>query len=139
MLLTASWFTQLPDNHVKIGISRGIPRRQPAGYRIFKTLAPGPWFNSVPPDEYYRRYRIEILGPLNPRVIHAQLIDLARGGIPVMCCYERPGGPDWCHRAMAAEWLAEELGHPIPEFGCEHLPQHEHPLMPDQPRQPASP
>jgi hypothetical protein len=31
---------------------------------------------------------------------------------------------------MAAEWLAEALGHPVVEFGFEALPQHRHPLMP---------
>jgi hypothetical protein len=31
---------------------------------------------------------------------------------------------------MAAEWLAEALGHPVVEFGFEVLPQHQHPLMP---------
>src|ERR1017187_9456071 len=46
-ILTASWFTPLPATHIKIGISRGVPRGLPAGHRLFKKLAPGPWFNSV--------------------------------------------------------------------------------------------
>ena len=44
---TASWFTKLPEDHIQIGISRGAPRRMAAGYRLFKTLAPGAWFNSA--------------------------------------------------------------------------------------------
>ena len=60
--------------------------------------------------------------------------------MPVMLCFERPpaqaamisGDGEWCHRAMAAEWLAEALGFVVPEFGFEDLPQHEHPLMPTQ-------
>jgi hypothetical protein len=31
----------------RIGISRGIPRRTPAGYRVFRKLSPGDWFNSA--------------------------------------------------------------------------------------------
>jgi hypothetical protein len=133
---TASWFADLPTGHTKIGISRGVPRRMAAGYRVYKKLAPGPWFNSVGVDEYYHRYQTEILGALDPRVIAAEMIDLARGGIPVMLCYERPGTGQWCHRAMAAEWLAEALGQPVPEVGFEGLPQGDHPLMPPELRRP---
>ena len=129
---TASWFTALPDDHIRIGISRGALRRMTAGYRLYKTLAPGPWFNSVGIDEYYSRYRTEILGPLHPHKVRDDLDRLAAGRIPVLLCYERPGGADWCHRAMATEWLAEALGAAIPEFGYETLSQGEHPLMPPQ-------
>jgi hypothetical protein len=133
---TASWFTAVPPDHIKIGISRGTPRGQPAGYRLYKTLAPGPWFNSVSVEEYYRRYRAEILGPLDrERVVH-DIRRLAGGRIPVLCCYEKPNGRDWCHRAMAAEWLAVHLKRTVPEFDFLTLPQHEHPLMPAQLRRP---
>lgn len=127
---TGSWFGEVPTDHIKIGISRGVPRRMPAGYRVYRKLAPGSWFQSVSAEEYYHRYRTEILAPLDPRVIAAELIDLARGAVPVMVCYEKAGGPDWCHRAMTAEWLAEALGRPIPEVGLETLSQADHPLMP---------
>ena len=129
---TASWFTPLPEDHMRIGISRGTPRRMAAGYRLYKALAPGPWFNSVGVEEYYDRYRAEILGPLDPRKVRDDLARLGLGKTPVLLCYERPGGADWCHRAMAAEWLAEALGMPVPEFGYETVPQGEHPLMPPQ-------
>ena len=129
---TACWFATLPAGHVKIGISRGVPRRMAAGYRVYRTLAPGPWFHSVSAEEYYHLYRTEILAKLDPRVVASELIDLARGGIPVMLCYEKIGPGEWCHRAMAAEWLAEALDRPIPEIGFETLPQHEHPLMPPE-------
>jgi hypothetical protein len=135
-----SWFTKLPDHHKRIGISRGVPRRLPPGYRVYRALAPGPWFNSVGIEEFYHLYRTEILGPLDPRTVADDLTRLAEGLVPVMLCYERPslqssllaGVGDWCHRAMAAEWLAETLGFVVPEVGYEALPQHEHPLMPPQ-------
>ena len=52
---TASWFQPLPPGHVKIGISRSVPRNERPGYRRLRALEPGPWFNSVAPDEYLRR------------------------------------------------------------------------------------
>lgn len=134
---TASWFTMLPADHLKIGISRGVPRKMPAGYRLFRDLAPGPWFNSVGVDEYYHRYRTEILAKLDPKAVAEQLAQMAGNRVPVMVCYERPDdGTAWCHRAMAAEWFAEALGRVVPEFGFETLPQHYHPLMPAPLRRP---
>jgi len=127
---TASWFTKLPADHLMIGISRGVPRGLPAGYRLFRALAPGPWFNSVTEAEYLRRYRTEILDRLDPLETAARLVQLASDRIPVLACYERPDGPKWCHRSVAARWLSEALHEPVPEFGYEHLQQHEHPLQP---------
>jgi Protein of unknown function, DUF488 len=127
---TASWFTDLPEGHTRIGISRGTPHRHQPDYRTYRKLAPGPWFNRVSDEEFYHRYRKEILGPLDPRLVADELFALARGGIPVLLCYEKTGGPVWCHRALAAEWLAEALGHPVPEVGFETLSQHGHPLWP---------
>jgi hypothetical protein len=127
---TSSWFTMLPSDHMRIGISRGQPRGQAAGYRMYRKLAPGPWFNSAGPEEYYHLYKTEILAPLNPQVVLGDLVELSLGKVPVLLCFERPNGRDWCHRAMAADWLSNELGFPVPEFGCEHFDQKNHPLMP---------
>ena len=64
ILKTASWFSVLPPDHIRIGISRGVPRLAIGkGYRLYRKLAPGPWFNHVPLDEYRRRYDAEILAP----------------------------------------------------------------------------
>jgi hypothetical protein len=116
---------------MRIGISRGVPRRGlTAGFRIFRKLAPGPWFNSVGVDEYRRRYFSEILGPLNPQAVAGELLEMAGGRIPVLLCFERPGRGQWCHRALVAQWLAEATGQAVPEFGFETLPQHNHPLLP---------
>jgi hypothetical protein len=134
---TSSWFDEMPAGHVKIGISRGVPRRMAAGYRVFKTLAPGTWFNSVGAEEYDRLYRAEVLDRLDPAKIAKELTDLARGGNPVLVCYERAGRGYWCHRAMAAEWLATALGSPVPELGFENLAQSDHPLTPPELRRTA--
>ena len=125
---TSSWFAKLPPGHQRIGISRGTPRNAGAGYRLYRKLAPGPWFNSVGPDEYYQLYRRDILGRLDPRQVAAELATLAGPDVAVLLCFERPG--QWCHRAMAAEWLHQELGLSVPEVGYEELTQDRHPLMP---------
>ncbi len=129
---TASWFTKLPDDHQRIGISRAAPRGLTPGYRHYRALAPGKWFNTPDPVEYYRLYKSEILGVLDPRRVAADLANLAPGKEPCMLCYEQHGKGQWCHRAMVAEWLAESLGVLVPEYGFELLAQGDHPLMPPQ-------
>ena len=36
---TTGWYTLLPDDHLRIGISRGVPRRFPAGFRYVPEAA----------------------------------------------------------------------------------------------------
>ncbi len=63
-IVTASWSTPLPDDHIRISISRGTPRGMPAGFRRYPRLASGPWCRNGPPaDEWAARYRIEVLDP----------------------------------------------------------------------------
>jgi hypothetical protein len=132
VIKTASWFSVLPADHLMIGISRGIPRRVSPGFRVFRKLAPGPWFNSVSVEEYCQRYQSEILAPLDPHAVADHLIRLADGKVPVLVCFERPNTGTWCHRSLAAAWLAEALGEPVPELGFEDLPQRPHPLRPPE-------
>jgi hypothetical protein len=129
-MYTASWLTPLPADHIRIGISRGTPRRMVAGYRLYRKLQPGPWFNSVGVDEYIRRYQAEVLDPLDPVMVREDLEHLAGGRVPVLCCFERRGGPRWCHRALVAGWFFNKLGLAVPEIGHEHLPHDQHPLRP---------
>lgn len=63
----------------------------------------------------------------HPAAGRRELIDLAGGQEPVLLCYERAGTGQWCHRAMAAEWLAKALGEQVPEVGFETLAQAEQP------------
>jgi hypothetical protein len=60
---TASFFTYFGPG--RISIARYAPRNIPAGYRVYKPLAPGPWFNSVPEDMYRELY-FDQLGHLSP-------------------------------------------------------------------------
>ena len=129
-IMTASWFTDLPSEVVRVSISRGPPRGQ-SGYRKLAFLAPGRWFRSVDETEYIRRYT-EQLSHLDPRYVYHRLIGCADGASRVaMCCFERPDTSDgWCHRALLGSWLAAGIGIKVPEFCYEHLMQEAHPMLP---------
>jgi hypothetical protein len=113
---TASFFTYFGPG--RISIARATPRNTPAGYRIYKPLAPGPWFNSVPEDMYRELY-FDQLGQLNPPGVVAALHALAVGAEPVLLCWEKPPfhSANWCHRRMVAEWFKTTLDLDVPEIG----------------------
>ena len=102
----------------RIVISRSVMRGLPAGYRVFKALAPGPWFNSVSKEEYIDLFNKEILMPLDPVETWERLHDLAGGVEPVLLCYEKPPltEENWCHRTLVADWFQKELGHTVDEL-----------------------
>jgi hypothetical protein len=115
-IYTSSWSTKLPAEIQKIGISRGTPRRYPAGYRRMPELAPGPWFNSVTPAEYHRRFMAQ-LGALDARAVLQKLHDLGAGRDMALLCYEAPHDPKaWCHRGQVSGWLKDELDLDVFEF-----------------------
>lgn len=122
-ILTSSWFTKLPADHVRIGISRGTPRAQRQPYRNYRQLAPGPWFKTcATPQEYVRLYYRQVLCQLDPRGVVASLCTMAGAGIPTLLCWEAPPPNEaWCHRALVSAWLYDELGLEVPEFGHEAL------------------
>lgn len=116
VIVTASWYTILPAGYARIGISRGTPRGQ-RGYRMYRALAPGPWFRSVEPAEFCRLYMAQ-LNELKPQQVVDELTALADGKIPAVLCFERPPpDPHWCHRSLVSAWLADELAIEVPEFG----------------------
>jgi uncharacterized protein (DUF488 family) len=83
---------------------RGLPR--------YGALAPGPWFKSVPEEEYRRRYAAQ-LARLDPKIAWGDLHGLADDAEPVLLCWERPG--QFCHRRLVAGWLEDALGVQVPE------------------------
>jgi hypothetical protein len=92
-----------------VGISRGVPRSHSGSLRL-RELEPGPWFKSVPPQEYLRRYT-NILNALDPAEIRDRLFAL--GTAPVLLCHERArdiqAGRRYCHRHLVAKWLEDTL------------------------------
>ena len=106
---TASFFTY--SGVGRVSIARFAPRGTPAGFKIYKPLAPGSWFNSVS-QEVYRELYFAQLDELEPAEVLADLMRLAGDGIePVLLCYEKPPfhKGNWCHRTMVAEWFLREI------------------------------
>ncbi len=127
-IVTASWYTSLPAEVVRIGISRGPPRDQ-RGYRMLRVLAPGPWFSTVGEQEFNRLYQQQ-LDQLDPELVYRRLAALAAGQpCAALLCFERPETGQCCHRSMVATWMGTALGIRIPEYGFEHLPPDDHPMM----------
>jgi hypothetical protein len=102
----------------RISIARFPPRGTPKGFRVYRALAPGPWFKSVSEAEYRKRYA-EQLTALDPRATFDALVELAGGEEPVLLCWERKAdleaGKVFCHRRIVAEWFARTLGERVPE------------------------
>lgn len=123
-IFTASWFAKLPPTVQRIGVSRGTPRGQSAGYRMLRELAPGPWFKSVTPRKYLDLYN-EQLAALDPAGIVDRLNVLGEGKDVAMLCFESAkdchSGAKWCHRHIAARWLGDTLGITVLEFDVPDL------------------
>lgn len=113
---TSSFFSYRGDG--RICIARFAPRGMPKGYRVFKKLAPGAWFNSVDRAAYITLYTREVLSRLDPQETWDELHALAGGHEPVLLCYERPPFSDenFCHRRLVAEWFEKALGVQVPEL-----------------------
>ncbi len=131
-ITTAAWSTELPEDVVRIGISRGPPRGHPKGYRMYRALAPGPWFASAAAETYVQRYNDEILAGLNARDVVGDLLRISRGQPLALLCFERPFTDDgWCHRALAARWIMQETGIKVFEHGFENAGcGNRHPMLP---------
>jgi hypothetical protein len=113
----------LPPGFARIGISRGLPRGLPGGYRRYPRLAPGAWFKSEPdPRVWARRYFDEILAKLDPARVVRELMEMVPGQVPVLLCFEPPPpDPRFCHRALVSAWLHDTLGLQVFELGHEEL------------------
>jgi hypothetical protein len=99
----------------RIAICR-VAKGFPAGFNMYKLLAPGEWFHSVNYSEYYERYRTQ-LDKLDPERVLEELMALAAPHEPVLLCWEKPPlhRDNWCHRAIVARWFWETIGLEIRE------------------------
>ena len=57
----------------------------PGGYKRYTKLNPGAWFNSVTAERYKELYFEEILKPLDPSQVVAELHAIAKGRFR-RCC-----------------------------------------------------
>lgn len=123
MIKTSSWYTRLPLNHVRIGISRGVPRGFREVIKRYTPLNPGTWFKSCPtPHDYYTLYWA-LLAELDAEKVVREIGNLAGvGKTAVLVCFEAPPpNEDWCHRGLVSAWLWETLELTVPELNHEAL------------------
>ena len=66
-------------------------------------------------EQYSVRYRNEVLSRVNPQQLMENLRNLSQGHDVALCCFEKPG--DFCHRHILAEWLSQNTGETIKEYG----------------------
>lgn len=139
-IYTSCWFTSLPPEIQKIGVSRGTPRGYPAGYRKMPELAPGSYFNTASVRDYRQLY-FEGLAQLDPKRVVAKIEDLSAGKDCALLCYEQPQkDADWCHRGYISSWLKDELNLDVFEYGLEDRGAGwRHPKIPLQYRHQAKP
>ena len=114
---TASFFSYTGPG--RISIARFPPRGTPAGFRVYKLLAPGPWFNQVTEEEYRKLY-FAGLEHLDPQKVWNDLHALHPGVEPVLLCWETPqdlnAGTTFCHRRMVAAWFRQRLHQGVEEM-----------------------
>ena len=115
-IVTSCFFAALPPHVTKVSVARGVPRSYPAGYRTYRQLAPGPWFNSVDPATYRTKYLDEILGRLNPVQVVKELSAYNPGGTVALLCWETAYDGRFCHRGLVSEWIYDMLGTKIVEY-----------------------
>lgn len=101
----------------RICIARYAPRGTPAGYRVFKALAPDQDMLRMDLAAYLPRYQA-LLDRLDPRATWDHLHALAGADEPVLLCWEVPpfSARNWCHRRLVADWFQDRLGASVPEF-----------------------
>lgn len=102
----------------RVCVARSSPRNAAAGYRMYKPLAPGAWFQIADKAKYLELYVAEVLKGLDPKKVYDDLYTLAAGAEPVLLCHEVPPFTDanFCHRRMVADWFQEKLGIDVPEL-----------------------
>lgn len=111
---TSSFFLYIGAG--RVSIARYPPRGTPPGFKVYRALAPGAWFNTTNRIEYERLYAQQ-LALLDPAKVWADLHVLAGGHEPTLLCWEKPPFTEtnWCHRRLVAAWFERNLGHLVDE------------------------
>lgn len=72
-------------------------------------------------EEYIRMYRNDVLRLVDARSFVRQLEEAGHGMDVALCCFEKPD--DFCHRHILAQWLTEQTGIEIKEYGVSDKPE----------------
>lgn len=91
MILTSYWAKPLPEDHVRIGISRGSPRWMRGSQPRLAELAPGPWFYTTTDPEEFRSSYVGQLACVSVDETLERIDRLAGGRTAVLACFCKPG------------------------------------------------
>lgn len=115
-MLCTSYFAKSAKHPGAVSIAR-FPPKWYTGHRCLR-LAPDPAMLQIGDwEEYRKRYRDEILGPLDPDEILEDLKRFAGSDEIVLLCFEKDRSH--CHRGLVAAWFEETKGIRVPELGDE--------------------
>ena len=120
MKIYTSYFAKIPALQkagiVPIGVAlwppryfRGVSMQQVAPRRYMLD-------DRLTDEEYIRMYREDVLRLVSARVFIHQLEEAGRGKDVALCCFEKPGL--FCHRHILAQWIKEQTGITVAEFGA---------------------
>lgn len=125
MKIYTSYFSKgkkLTDAGIKM---IGIALKPPTWYYgvTVHDVAPTPsiLYGAQTEEEYTRRFKAEILSRVNARAFVDKITQISQGHDVALCCFEKPG--EFCHRHIVAEWLKEQLGIEVDEYGVSKQPQ----------------
>ncbi|OPX64566.1 MULTISPECIES: DUF488 domain-containing protein [unclassified Methanoregula] len=112
MLFTSS-FTKSAKHPGAVSIARFPPDWYTG--RCYFPLAPKPAMLQIGDwAGYRRRYREEILAPLDPDAVLRELGVEGADHDVVLLCFEK--NRSHCHRGLVAEWLEKKTGIRVPEL-----------------------
>ncbi len=106
---------------IPIGISLGRNKYVPCQYIPYlaplKYMLDDKWTD----EEYIKMYREDVLSKVNLDTLREDIRRLSENGTKdvALLCYEKP--EDFCHRHIFAEWMKEQTGYEIKEFGFEKI------------------
>jgi len=111
--MTTSNFAKCANIKGAVSISNGVPDFF-HGPR-YKKVAPRWDMLKMSKEDYDREFNF-ILARLDPQEVYNDLVKLG-GEDAILLCWEKPNAP--CHRRRVAEWLEENLGIVVTEYGME--------------------
>lgn len=130
MKIYTSYFGKLPVLRqlgiVPICISRGVPKFY--GGACNNKVAPYSWMlkDGVSREQYIDAFKNKVLKSVDPVEFLHECEAIGEGQDVALLCYEKP--TDFCHRHLVADWLENETGIIITEFGVTGRPwEHKNP------------
>lgn len=85
-------------------------------YKECLMLAPKGNMFRLNKEKYQHRFKVEVLGIINPEAVYNELKEMSEEKDIALVCFEKDR--EACHRVMVARWLEASLGIEVHEFGA---------------------